>query len=439
MIENAKQWEGQLLNGKFPLRRFLWGADRSAVFLVEEGAGGQAQTVVRLVDANAAGADEQLKQWEAASKLSHPNLLRIFETGRCQVAGHEVLYALIEYAEENLAQILPERALTVDEARQVLEAVLAALSYMHGHGLVHGRLKPSNIFAVGDTVKVSSDTLRPAGQSLLGRPANTTYDAPEALIEAIAPPADVWSLGVTLAEVLTQQLPKFESPQGKQPILPQGIPQPFREIVENCLQVDAARRWTVAQIAARLRGEKPEAVRPAFARRVPLEPARDSTSIAPAKRQSAKWPYAIALVGAVVLALILIARPKPPASRQAETQPAPGGASTATSPSSGAGSAQAGRVAERVRPEVSGSALRTIQGKIRVQVEVGVDETGNVTEARFKSSGPSRYFAEKSLEAARRWKFTAPVEDGQAVASQWLVKFTISRSGVDESAEQIRP
>lgn len=438
MIQNAKQWEGQLLNGKFPLRRFLGGADRSAVFLVEEGAGGQAQTVVRLVDANAAGADEQLKQWEAASKLSHPNLLRIFETGRCQVAGHEVLYALIEYAEENLAQILPERALTVEEARQVLEAVLAAMSYMHGQGFVHGRLKPSNIFAVGDTVKVSSDTLRPAGQSSVGRPANTAYDAPEALTEAIAPPADVWSLGVTLAEVLTQQLPKLESPQGKQPILPQGIPQPFREIVDKCLQVDPAGRWTVAQIAARFRGEKPEAVRPATGA-VPQRAARGSSSITLGKKQSAKWPYVIALVGAVVLALILIARPKPPATQQAETQPASGGASATNSPSSGAGSTQAGRVAERVRPEVSGSALRTIQGKIRVQVEVSVDETGNVTEARFKSSGPSRYFAEKSLEAARRWKFTAPVEDGHPVASRWLVQFTISRGGVDESAEQIRP
>ena len=88
---------------------------------------------------------------------------------------------------------------------------------------------------------------------------------------------------------------------------------------------------------------------------------------------------------------------------------------------------------------MSPGAQRTIQGKIRIQVEVSVDEKGNVTSARLKSAGPSRYFAERSLEAAKGWKFRAPVEGGRAASSQWLVKFAISRGAIEDSAEQIKP
>lgn len=438
MIEDAKKWEGQLLNGKFLLRRFLGGSDRGAVFLVEESAGGQPQAAIRLVDAKAAGADDQLKQWEAASKLNHPNLTRIFETGHCQVAGHELLYARTEFAEENLAQILPERALTTAEARQVLEAVLAALAYIHSEGFVHGSLKPSNIFAVADTVKVSSDTIRPAGKAVVGRSANPAYDAPEALTGAVAPSADVWSLGVTLAEVLTQRLPTLD--WGQKATLAREIAEPFQGIVENCLRVDPAKRWTVAQISARLSSKETGAVHPVSDRPVAQKATRASSAM-PEKKQSAKWPYAIALVVAVVLVAMLIIRPRPPAPEPA-AQPASGEASTAASPPVVAEPAQDccdGRVAERVRPQVSAGALRTIQGKIRIQVDVDVDEEGDVTVARLKSAGPSRYFAGKSLEAAGQWKFKPPVENGQAVASQWRVKFTLSRRGIDDSAEQIRP
>ncbi len=90
-------------------------------------------------------------------------------------------------------------------------------------------------------------------------------------------------------------------------------------------------------------------------------------------------------------------------------------------------------------PVISSGAQRTVQGKVRVQIEVRVDATGKVTEARFKTAGPSRYFAERALEAARQWKFQPPVKNGQAVASVWVVKFMIGRRTINDSAEQIRP
>ena len=110
-----------------------------------------------------ATAGVQLSRWEATAKLSHPHLLRLFETGSCQLDKLVLLYVVMEYAEDNLAQILPHRALTPEEVRDLLEPALDALTFIHGKSLVHGRLKPSNVMAAQDQLKLSSDSLFRSG------------------------------------------------------------------------------------------------------------------------------------------------------------------------------------------------------------------------------------------------------------------------------------
>jgi outer membrane biosynthesis protein TonB len=46
------------------------------------------------------------------------------------------------------------------------------------------------------------------------------------------------------------------------------------------------------------------------------------------------------------------------------------------------------------------------------------------------SAGPSRYFARLAADAARQWRFSAAQRDGQAVASQWTIRFEFVRTGV---------
>jgi TonB family protein len=90
-------------------------------------------------------------------------------------------------------------------------------------------------------------------------------------------------------------------------------------------------------------------------------------------------------------------------------------------------------------PQISPGALRSITGKIRIQVRVNVDKAGNVAEARLKTPGPSKYFAARALEAARGWKFKPALENGQPVASQWIVQFTLTRRAIDDSLVRIEP
>jgi hypothetical protein len=111
MAEAWEQWHGEVIGGEFRLRQYLGGSDHSAVFLADRNRDSQ-PVVLKLVPSHPATADSQLACWEQLRKLSHPYLLHILSSGRCQLGNSPFLYAVIERADENLAQILPPRALT---------------------------------------------------------------------------------------------------------------------------------------------------------------------------------------------------------------------------------------------------------------------------------------------------------------------------------------
>jgi TonB family protein len=67
-----------------------------------------------------------------------------------------------------------------------------------------------------------------------------------------------------------------------------------------------------------------------------------------------------------------------------------------------------------------------------------VDSAGNVTDAKLTSAGPSKYFANKALESARKWKFTAPQANGQPTSSAWLLKYQFSRGGTEVLPSEVR-
>jgi len=138
-MSNPGDWktrEGQVVGGKFSLRQWLGGSEHSAVFLTQQPGQPSANAAIKLIAADGAVADRQLSRWRAAAQLSHPHLMRIYEAGRCRVDGTPLLYVVMEYAEEDLSQILPQRPLAPSEVTDLLPPVLDALSYLHGQGFV---------------------------------------------------------------------------------------------------------------------------------------------------------------------------------------------------------------------------------------------------------------------------------------------------------------
>src|ERR1019366_5277231 len=325
MSEMWKQWVGRTVDGKFPLQSYLGGSDHSAVFLTQ-GADSK-NAAIKLIPADGEDAEKQLARWRAARGLTHPHLIRIYEADRCQLDGTKLLYVVEEYAEENLSQVLPERSLTAEETRGMLPPVLRALQSVHDKGFVHGHIQPSNILAIGDQVKLSSDALGVPGERSRGARATGAYDPPETATGAVSTAADVWQLGMTLIEVLTQHLPVWDRARPSPPEVPAAVPEPFREIAGHCLQVDAEKQWTVGQILERLGAERQGSEKVESARPVPTsaqtEAQTEKMASAPAlpgqQKASAKWPYWLGLAAVVAVVLFLIARPKP-ANPPAEVQ-----------------------------------------------------------------------------------------------------------------------
>jgi serine/threonine protein kinase len=248
MRDDWKKCEGQVVNNKYPLQRLLGSTQHSAAFSTQYGNLQPKNAVIKFISAGAK-ADSQIALWRRAAELNHINLLRLQHAGRCQLAGMDLIYVVMEYAAENLGQVLPERALTADETREMLKSLLNALNYLHGKGLVHSHIKSSNVLAIGDQIKIASDTVVPLGERLsVQRPADV-YDAPETATRPLAASGDIWSLGVTLVETLTQSAP-ISSPENQaDPIVPPALPQPFFDIARQSLHRDPRLRWTTAQIA----------------------------------------------------------------------------------------------------------------------------------------------------------------------------------------------
>jgi len=132
MHEAWARWEGQVVDGKFPLRQYLGGSPRSAVFLTEYDRPEHRNAAITLVAVDSATTELQLFRWKLGAELSHPHLIRIFEMGRAQLSDSELFYVVMEYAEENLSDVLRHRALTPAEACDMLDPAADALAYLHG-------------------------------------------------------------------------------------------------------------------------------------------------------------------------------------------------------------------------------------------------------------------------------------------------------------------
>jgi TonB family protein len=247
-----KKWEGQVADHKYQLRKYLGSTDHSVVFLAEFHDPELRQAAIKFISAEFGNQEEQIAAWKDAAQLSHPNLTRIYGAGLCKIEEMDLLYVAMEYAEENLAQVLPTRALMAEETNQMLNSAADVLVYLHGKNLVHGHIKPSNILANGELLKLSSDTISPAGEVREMRRERSSYDAPELPGAAYTPAADVWSLGVTLVEALTQQHAVLPFNEQADPIIPAAVREPYLEISRQTLRREPRLRWSSVRIAEKL-------------------------------------------------------------------------------------------------------------------------------------------------------------------------------------------
>lgn len=148
---------------------------------------------------------------QAAANLSHPNIVNMYDWGR----DGETYYIVMEYVNgTDLKSLVAQRGpLDPLKAAEYAAQVCAALSVAHGYDVIHRDIKPHNIVITPDgTVKVMDFGIARAGNSTMTQTGSVLgtaqYISPEqAQGKPLGAASDLYSLGVTLYELVTGRVP----------------------------------------------------------------------------------------------------------------------------------------------------------------------------------------------------------------------------------------
>ena len=390
----------ELVDGVYSLGALIRRSVRGAIYETEFGEGEDAiPAVIKIREVKSAVAENLRQRLWNVGDLAHPNLLKIYATGSSTLNGVPVFYVVMERAEESLEAVLAERALTTSETREMLVPALEALDYLHKKGYAHSRLRPSNVLAVNDQLKLSTDSIIQVTDG--------------------AAAEDLRALGVLIVHALGQKIPGADRRRESQGF--DAIPQSLADIVRHCLDPDWARRWTVEQVKASL--SAPVVV----AEQLP-ESEEDPDAVGPKPKAARvpKWIYAglAALILAVILAAVVrnndsapVATPVAAAAQQDSQAPATDPAVAESGTSAGAAPSRPVTPA----PRAAGIAERKSSG-------------WSVIVAAYRS----RELAEKRMhEMTKRWpNFQISVIGSQGEKTPYLV--VLGRNLSEDQAQALR-
>ncbi|MFC5719681.1 protein kinase [Streptomyces gamaensis] len=250
------------------------------------------------------------REAQAVAKLTHTNIVSVFDTGEDALDGTTMPYIVMEYVEGRpLRAVLDEDvarygAMPAARALQITSDVLAALEVSHEMGLVHRDIKPGNVMVTKrGVVKVMDFGIARAMQSgvtsmtrtgmVVGTP---QYLSPEqALGRGVDARSDLYSVGIMLFELLTGRLPfDADSPLAiayahvqEEPAAPstlnRSIPPAVDALVLRALKKNPNERFPSAEAmrdeCARVAGTAQSAAAPLI---VPGAPPRSGAGVASA-------------------------------------------------------------------------------------------------------------------------------------------------------------
>ncbi|MER6534759.1 protein kinase [Streptomyces sp900105755] len=274
------------------------------------------------------------REAQAVAKLTHTNIVSVFDTGEDALDGSTMPYIVMEYVEGRpLGSVLDEDvrqygAMPADKALKITADVLAALEISHEMGLVHRDIKPGNVMMTKrGVVKVMDFGIARAMQSgvtsmtqtgmVVGTP---QYLSPEqALGRGVDARSDLYSVGIMLFQLVTGRLPfDADSPLAiayahvqEEPVAPSSVnralPPAVDALVARALKKNPNERFPTAE------SMRDECLRVAAS----LQPAAPSIVPGIPPTQSGSG------VGSAVFPPVGQATPAPPGPVQTPYQPAP--------------------------------------------------------------------------------------------------------------------
>ncbi|MCA2715447.1 MAG: serine/threonine-protein kinase, partial [Microcystis sp. M172S2] len=254
-----KMLEGQQI-GPYRLNKFLGAGGFGGVFHASEMVRNTSvkEVAIKVIPESS---DDKLIELTNSRKLEHPNLIKSYAVGEFTFLNTEMLYLVMELAQGSLENHIAKGGLSADEIKNITAQVAQGLNYLHGQNKVHRDLKPGNILKVNQQYKLADfgliRTLNNKSHTQTVHNSGTIiYMPPEAFRGDISSAWDLWSLGIMLIEMTTNQLPyKFNNDINQlmakvmncELQIP-SLPKEFKPIIEGCLQKDRKQRWTAQQV-----------------------------------------------------------------------------------------------------------------------------------------------------------------------------------------------
>ncbi|RVU48492.1 serine/threonine protein kinase [Lujinxingia sediminis] len=239
--------------GRYAYKKPLGRGAGGSVYLAEDLRKGEREVALKVLSADAYNSVQGKmlrREFEILSKLSHPNLVRVFDYGSLPDGGVYLAEEYIDGFSLQDARALLEPAALIDITLQLLQG----LSYLHAMGMIHRDIKPANVMLLwlddasalpmAKLVDFGLSSMDPKRDTLRG--GTRSYMAPEVIRgEKGEQRSDLYSLGVTLYYALCGVLPfgprsKDDPPPTEEDFRP---PEPHRLNAEVPLELS---RFTMA-------------------------------------------------------------------------------------------------------------------------------------------------------------------------------------------------
>ncbi len=275
---------GQLLDDRYAIERVLGSGGMGKVYAAVHLITGQ-RFAIKMLHPQMINDDEARRRFEREAKvvstIDHPHIVELYDFGR---TPNGAPFLVMEYMEGATLRTflgkLTGGAMPVNQAVLIALQMAQALQHVHERGVVHRDVKPDNIQLEVDSAQNMIAKLFDFGiariqsqealtQASSGPPRTLAYAAPEMYErrDYLSPAIDVYALGVTLFEILTNQRPfggsgvelllahlKNAPPRASELRRDERIPSALDTMISRMLAKTPEQRPTMAEVADTLAG-----------------------------------------------------------------------------------------------------------------------------------------------------------------------------------------